>query len=260
VLSFPPANPAPPLREVTAAPDYFARVSEVVLRIESAPDAPTVLELLEQATVRAGADVSAFISFVREDESCESFRFLLACDPQWCVEYEYQARYADHPWLAYARKHSEAISGSEITSPGDDPVAAIRLAERYGFRSTFIVPAPSSGGLSRIGVLALGSSTAGYFQGEGIPALKVATRPLAAGLHEWWVRQVGQELIESARIAAEDIVLLELHSKGLGSKDIARALGSTPSSVHSRFQRLIARLGVANRTAAARLAAEYGLI
>ena len=77
MLSFPPANPAPPLREVTAAPDYFARVSEVVLRIESAPDAPTVLELLEQATVRAGADVSAFISFVREDESCESFRFLL---------------------------------------------------------------------------------------------------------------------------------------------------------------------------------------
>jgi hypothetical protein len=63
-----------PLRDLTAAPDYFARISEVVLKMDAAPDAATLIELLDEAVRRIGADVAAFLSFIQDDD-CESFRF-----------------------------------------------------------------------------------------------------------------------------------------------------------------------------------------
>jgi DNA-binding CsgD family transcriptional regulator len=248
-----------PLRDLTAAPDYFARISEVVLKMEAAPDAATLIELLDEAVRRIGADVAAFLSFIQDDD-CESFRFLIACDPQWCVEYEQHAWYADDPWLAYARRHAEPILASDIAVHGEAQSAVLRLAERYGFCSTVIVPAPSSGGLSRLGVLCLGSDTPHYFEDEGFPALKVVARPLAMALQEWCIRNVRDELVRSSRITQGDLVLLEYERRGLGTKQIADALGASPTSIHSRFQRINIKLGVINRKAAARLAAEYGLI
>jgi len=93
VPSSPVACPLRPLRELIAAPDYFARVSEVVLRIETTSDPACLVELLREATHLVGADVAAFMSFI-DDGECEAFRYLLACDPQWCVEYERRAWYA----------------------------------------------------------------------------------------------------------------------------------------------------------------------
>ena len=259
MLSSPPVSQPRPLRDVTAAPDYFARVSEVVLGMESAPDAATLLELFHEAVLRIGADVAAFLSFIHDDD-CESFRFLLACDPQWCVDYEQRAWYADDPWLAYARRHAEPIRGGEIVVGDESQAAVVQLAEQYGFRSTVIVPAPAGGGLSRLGMLCLGSNTPNYFEDEGFPAFKVIARPLAIALHEWCIRNVRDELVRSSRITPGDLLLLDYHSKGLGTKQIADALGTSPTCVNSRFQRVNIKLGVLNRRAAARLAAEYGLI
>lgn len=138
--------------------------------------------------------------------------------------------------------------------------AIVELAEQFGFRSGVIVPAPSSGGLSRVGVLCLGSGTPGFFEGEGFAALKVAARSLAMELHEWWIGQIKRELITNARITEDDLVLLQHERLGHSTKTIAAALDTSASSIDSRFQRVNQKLGVPSRKAAATLAAEYGLI
>jgi DNA-binding CsgD family transcriptional regulator len=259
VLSSPPINQAPTLRELTAAPDYFARVSEVVLKIEAAADAATLVDLLHEAVRQIGADVASFLSFIR-DGDCESFHFLLACAPQWCVDYERQAWYADDPWLAYAKRHAEPARASEIDLRSESESTVVRLAEQYGFRSTVIVPAPSSGGLSRLGMLCLGSRVPGFYEDEGFGSFKVMARPLAHALHQGCIRAVREEVRRCWRITREELVLLDYEIKGLRTKQIAKLLGTSAYSIDARFTRVNAKLGVLNRKAAARLAAEYGLI
>jgi DNA-binding CsgD family transcriptional regulator len=246
------------LGELTAAPDYFVRVSEVVQEIESARDATTLIDLLKEAIGQIGADVAWFLTFLR-DGSSESFRFLLACDPQWCVEYERQAWYSDDPWLAYAKRHAEPIRGSELDL-SESQVAIVRLAERYGFRSAVIIPAPSSGQLSRLGMLCLGSRVPAFYEGDGFGKFKMMARPLAHALHEGHIRSVREEIRHRWRITREEIVLLEYEMKGFQTKRIASLLGASAYAIDSRFTRVNAKLGVLNRQAAARLAAEYGLI
>lgn len=248
------------LSEWTARPGYADGVLEVVSRIGSAADEMSAVRLLEEAAHRLGAEVAAFVSFVREDGSHESFRFLLACDAVWCHEYEKRGWYANDPWLAYAQHHSAPIRAEDIPAGSRQQRAAVELAARYGFVSALVVPAPASGGLSRVGVLCLGVSRPNWFDGEGFIAFKLAARSLAMELHEWWIGRVKGELIANARISEEDLVLLRHERLGHGSKTIAAELGCSVASVNSRFQRLTDKLGVPNRRGAAILAAEYGLI
>ncbi|RYF58749.1 MAG: hypothetical protein EOO27_11535 [Comamonadaceae bacterium] len=248
------------LADITSQPDYFARVGEVTRRVSDAVDEAEALALLQDSTQRMGADASAFVSFIRDDPSHESYRFLLACDPVWCLEYERRAWYADDPWLNYALNHSEPTQGSKIPAASRQQQSVLDLAASYGFRSSAIVPAPSGGGLSRVGVLCLGSQTPGFFEGDGFTALKLMARSLAMELHEWWIGQIKRDLIANARITSEDLLLLRHEWAGHSTKQIAAERDTSASSIDSRFQRINAKLGVANRKASARLAAEYGLI
>ena len=244
----------------TSSPNYFMRAHELIQQLPAAQEPADALEILRDATRRLGADVSAFVSFLREDDSHESFRFLLACDPVWCFRYEELCWYADDPWLSYALTNTEPICGSELTIRPGRQAEVIELARQFGFRSTVIVPAPCSGGLSRLGLLCLGSGQDRYFEAEGYLALKVVARSLAMELHDWWISRLRRELLEDARINDDELVLLRSEREGRSSKAIAQALDLTPTAIDTRFQRLNAKLGVANRKAAARLAAEYGLI
>jgi DNA-binding CsgD family transcriptional regulator len=248
------------LAERASQPDYARRVGETVSRIPAAADEVEALRLLEEAAHHLGADVAAFGSFVRDDGSHESYRFLLACDPVWCHEYERHGWYSNDPWLAYALQHSEPVRSHEIPVATAQQRRVVGLAAEYGFASAVVVPAPLSGGLSRLGVLCLGSRHAGYFDDDGYPLLKVAARSLAMELNEWWIAQVKGELILSARISADDLELLRHERRNESTKQIAAVLGTSANSVNSRFQRLNEKLGVPNRHAAAVLAAEYGLI
>ena len=258
-FSLPDGRPGS-LLDLTSAPDYFGRVSEVVAVISNARDRTRAVELLEEATLRMGAEVAVFASFIRDADSCASYRLLLACDPQWCIEYEQLAWYADDPWLDYARHHTEPIRGSEMVITTDAQRSIVDLAKRFGFESTVIVPTPSSNGLSRLGALWLGSSVPGYFEGEGYIALKVVARSVAMELHEWWLARLRDELIESTGINQTDLAMLARDRLGHNTKEIARDLGSNVRAINSRFQRLCLKLGVSSRKAAAQLAAEYGLI
>jgi DNA-binding CsgD family transcriptional regulator len=248
------------LADLTSRLGYFERASEVIQCIPAATDEVDAVALLKEASERMGAGAAAFASFVRDDSSHESYRFLLACDPMWCFEYERRAWYANDPWLGYALNHSEPTRASEIAIGSEQQRAVVNLAEDFGFRSAVIIPAPSGGGLSRVGVLCLGSSEPEFFEGGGFIGLKLVARSLAMELHEWWIGKIKRELIVGARITAEDLILLKRERLGQSTKMIAAALNTSPSSVDSRFQRINAKLGVPNRKAAANLAAEYGLI
>jgi DNA-binding NarL/FixJ family response regulator len=249
-----------PLLELTQAADYFAKAGEVALRIEIAQDLAELVDLLHEAALRLGTDVAAFLSFIGDDAAGHSFRFVLACDPQWCVDYERCAWYADDPWLAYARRHSEPVQIRELLLTSDTQRDLAQLAAGYGFRSAVLIPVPSASQLTRLGLLVLGSQRERYFDDEGLAALRVAARPVAIALHEWWVRQGKRELLDSSRITPRDLELLEHESLGHGTKEVARAMRLSPAAVNSRWQRVLVKLAASSRKVAARIAAEYGLI
>ena len=248
------------LHAATLEHDYFSRVGEVIREMQQANDQAQAVDLLHDAARRMGAEVAIFASFIRDDDSYRSYRLLLACDPRWFAEYERQGRYDDDPWLAYALKYVIPVRSSQIPVTTDSERAAVELAAKYGFRSAVIVPTPSSGKLSRTGVLCLGSSKPGFFDDEGFVALRMVARAVAMELHDWWIGRMGAELVARAELSEEDLVLLAHERRGLSSKLMARALKVSVSSIDSRFYRMLPRLGVANRRAAARLAAEYGLV
>jgi len=260
VLSSNPDVPRRSLSDVTRADGYFGRVSDVVRQLDAVHDPMRAVELLRKTTLCMGAERSIFASFIRDDASCESFRLLLACDPEWLIDYEQHRWHEDDPWLAYARVHCEPVRGSEIPTHTSAQRAIVELAERFGFRSTVIVPTPSSGGLSRAGVLCLGSATPSYFEGDGYLEFKLVARGVATEFHDWWIARMKDELIASAGVTADDIALLAHERRGHSTKVIARDLHASITSINSRFQRLNLKLRVPNRRAAARKAAEYGLI
>jgi DNA-binding CsgD family transcriptional regulator len=235
-------------------------VSEITQRVPQAADEAEALELLKEAACRMGADSAAFGSFVRDDPSHESYRFLLACDPVWCLEYSRRVWYAHDPWLNYALRNSEPTPASFIPAHTKEERSIVALAQEFGVHSAAIIPAPSSGRISRIGVLCLGSSQHGFFEADGFVVLKVVARSLAMELHEWWVRQIRQQVVDATGITPEDLNLLRHERQGHSTKQIAAELSTTATAIDSRFQRLNAKLGVPNRKAAAQLAAEYGLV
>jgi hypothetical protein len=248
------------LLALTSQADYASRVSQIVQQVPSAADEAQALSLLAEAAHRLGADAAVFVSFIRDNGAHESFRFLLACDPVWCCEYEKRAWYASDPWLTYALTHSEPVRSSQIVVKSKPHRAVLDLAAEFGFRSAVIVPAPSSGGLTRIGVLCLGSRTPGFFEDPGFIALKVSARGLAMELHEWWIGQIKRELIAETHISEDDLALLRHERLGHSTKVIAAELKTTVCAIDSRFQRLNQKLGTPNRKASATIAAEYGLI
>jgi DNA-binding CsgD family transcriptional regulator len=251
---------SPALANRTKAADYLAGVNDVIQKLNGAREVAEAVELLREVTNRMGADVSVFGSFMPEDESGASYRFLLNCDPAWCSEYEAQASYSEDPWFDHALNHSEPIRGSELEPRSGAQRRVIEVAERFGFRSTVIVPAPSSGGLARMGVLCLGSPREGYFEGEGFLALKMVARSVAMEFHEWWLTRIRDELIARSGFDDSDRRLLSLVATEHSSKEIGRALALSVPAVESRLRRIRARLEVGSRHAACLMAAEYGLI
>ena len=254
----PPSRPS--LAELTKAPNYLNGVSELMSRLAETHDTAQALELLQDVTARLGAEVSVFQSFVPEDRSTASCRFLLNCDPQWSSEYEELGGCAEDPWLDHALTHSEPVRGSELGARTDSQRRLLALAKSFGFSSSVIVPAPSSGRLGRVGVLCLGSSVPGFFEAEGYVRFRLVARSVAMEINEWWIARMREELIAKAAIDEEDRRLLALAASGHSSKEIGRKLTLSRAAVDSRLRRIRSRLAVGSRRSVSVLAAEYGLI
>ena len=89
------------LADRVAEPAYSANAMAAIHKLAQASDEAQAVDVLAAASDRLGTDAAAFVSFIRDDPSHESFRFLLACDPVWCLEYERRAWYSTDPWLQY---------------------------------------------------------------------------------------------------------------------------------------------------------------
>lgn len=257
--SSPPSPEIDRLAELTRRPHYFARTNEVILRLTAAPDSAAAVDLLGEAVARMGGDVATWCSFVHEG-GLASMRLMLACDPRWGIEYERHGWYAHDPWLAHARTAADPIVGQTLVLATQSERDMVRSAEAFGFSSTVIVPVPAGEGLSRVGMLCVGSATPRFFESDGYPCFRIAARSLASELQAWWLRRMRDELQLAWEVNAEELQLLGWERQGLRSKAIAAKLGTSEDSIDCRFKRLNARLGVAGRKAAAQLAAEYGLI
>jgi DNA-binding CsgD family transcriptional regulator len=248
------------LSAIVAPRDYVARVNEVIERIGPACDQATVLGLLRTCTSALGAENAAFVSFVRDNADVSACRFMLACAPGWCQRYLDDNCIVHDPWLAYAAHHGEPIVASTLHAFDLEARRVIDLASQNGFASAALVPVHSGTGHSRISLLCLGSSQAGFFEGDGFGRFRLGARLLAAELHDWWMARIRRELIVKARITPSDLELLRHEFHGHSSKRIAAALQVSTSSINSRFQRMNSKLGVPNSRTAARLVAECGLL
>jgi DNA-binding CsgD family transcriptional regulator len=247
------------LGEVCAAPEYFSGITSLVEQLAAQSSAPELVATLRDATRRLGADASYFASFVREDKDFDSFRFLVACDPVWSLQYEGTDCFVADPWLRYARSHTEATLSASVKVANEREQRTVDLATRYGFTSAFVVPAPAGGG-ARSGVLVLGSRREDFFVDKGLTALRVVARALAMELHERFVELMQRELSTRCDLTSADLELLAHERAGRPTKVIASLLGCSVGAVDQRFHRLYGKLGVANRVEAARLVAAYGLI
>lgn len=232
----------------------------LIAQIGEAADHGAAVRQLRSAARCLGADAATFTSFVHDDATLSSYRFLLACDPIWAVQYASNNWCLDDPWLRYALYNTAPVVGESLQPTELRARWVVEAAAHFGFASTFIVPAPTPAAQSRVGVLVLGSATPGYFLHGGGKRIRCMARGLAMELGDWTHAQIRQELMDRARVTQDDLMLLRHEQAGHSSKVIAAALHVEPKTIDCRFHRLSLKLGTANRRAAVRLAEIYGLI
>ena len=248
------------LAEHVAATDYLDRIGRVAERAAATTSYAELWALLCEGARALGASSAVFMFLEREKLEITACRFMLACDPAWCRHYLEAGLLIHDPWLAYAAHHSEPRLVSSMQITDSDQQRVVDLAERHGFASAALIPVHSGTGHSRMSLLCLGSSEHGYFEAGGFARLKLGARPLAFELHEWWVAHSRRDLIAKARITAGELDLLRRQFRGHSTKRIADEMRVSIASINSRFQRMNAKLGVANRKQAACLAADCGLV
>jgi DNA-binding NarL/FixJ family response regulator len=239
---------------------YAARVSEVAERVATAADQAELHRLLRAGVAALGAERAAFVSFEKDRSELSSCRFMLECSPQWCQRYLERGGPSIDAWIRYAARESEPVVASalNIVEPAQQAVAA--LAIEAGFVSALLVPAHSGANHPRVSLLCLGHSVGGYFEAEGLARVRVCARALALEVHDWWLARIRNETLARSRITEDELLLLERYWLGHTSKRIGNELNLSKTAVNSRFQRLLLKLGVANRRSAARLAVDCGLI
>jgi hypothetical protein len=248
------------LRAISEAPEFFAEVRRLVEGIATSDDEIELSDRLREVTAAFGADVSYFMTFVREDRAFGAFRLLQVCDPVWGLEYGRTEGYSHDPWLEYAMVHSEPARATEIPCANEAQRCVVQLADEFGFRSVVVVPAPAGSGLSRLGMLVLGSRQPAFFEGGGYATVRVLLRAIAMEFHERCAAFVRRDIFANRQISQDEIALLCHERAGRSSKSIARLMGTTAGAIDMRFCRLNAKLRSPNRRVSAMLAVEYGMI
>ena len=190
------------LRALTRSDGWLARALRGIAQLADAGTTDEVLLCFRAAAGDLGADAAVFMSFLQDDAMLSSYRTLVACDPVWSAEYAREQWFEADPWLRHAMHDTEPVRSSEILlrSPHEEVFA--QAAARAGFASVVITPAPSTHGTARVGMLALGSATPGFFEDEGYAILRVLARALAMELHAWLARSILRDLIDGIVAAA----------------------------------------------------------
>lgn len=228
--------------------------------IRSAADAAVCLERLFLATNALGASAGLYMVLIPELDDGWSSVTLLASDHCGSEPLFDGDAVADHPWVRFARNHSTAVTDTALPPESPEDIAALKRARAHGFAAHLVIPTTAGAERGRVELLCLGRADPGAFDGEGQRVVRLLAHVLAAELHDWFKRHLRSGLEQAAGLRPEDLQLLALEWQGLGTKDIALRTGLSLAAVDSRFQRLNQRLSCSNRKAAARRAAEYGLL
>jgi DNA-binding CsgD family transcriptional regulator len=248
------------LREISEAPGFLSQVLRLIDSIAQVRDETELVAILKRVANHIGATSAYFMTFLREDRAFASYRLFLACDPLWGLEYQRGRCYEADPWLTYAMRHSSPALASDIATADESAHMPIALAQRYGFQSAIVVPAPAGSELSRLGLLVLGADSAGFFEADGYAHLRVVLLAIATELHDRCASFARRDIIADRNITTAEIDLLGHELDGRDSKTIARLLGISAGAVDARFRRLNAKLHCQNRRRSAILAVEYGLV
>jgi DNA-binding CsgD family transcriptional regulator len=244
---------------LVSEPKRTEAVLDLLAGFGSADDVESAVGRFHDALSFIGADAGVFLSAIKDDAARTSYRSLLACDPVWAIEYARLGWHEHDPWLRHALHNEDPVRDTELELlPGEQEFA--QAAKKFGFASAIVVPAPSSAGTSRVGVLSLGSRRPGYFDDASYPQVRILATMLAMELHRWMRSAARKEMLTQSRIKPEDIELLRYELTGCTSKAIAQALNIAPQTVDTRFHRLCLRLDVPDRRSAARVARLYGLL
>ncbi|MBX3621274.1 MAG: hypothetical protein KF891_14995 [Rhizobacter sp.] len=236
------------------------RALDAITQVQSATQAPELLECLQVATEAIGATGSLYTAAVPENDH-ETLNFsLFACHPAFALQQQRIGPLLDHPWFRFARAHSMPGTHHQVELNRADDATAIALAAQYGFKSCLIVPVVSNPAAGRNEMLCIGSDDPVFLEGPQAAGLRTLARALAGELHDWLTRYLSARLLTSARLQPADLELLRMEHQGLGTKEISQRTGMSVASVDSRFQRLNARLECTSRKASARRAAAYGLL
>lgn len=235
------------------------QIIETLPCIRTARDAEAAVALFTSLVHAMGFQSGVFLSAVTDDAVRMSIRSLLACDSRWAIEYSRPGWHDWDPWLRYAFESQVPIRSSDLAvHPWEEGFA--QAATLRGFRSALVVPAPTSFGAARVGVLVLGSSDDDHFHGDDLAVVKIVARALAMELHEWLLASARDVLLQKTGITSNQIELLRHEAEGHGSKTISAAMGITAKAVDRRFERLCVKLGAADRQIAVRIARLYDVI
>lgn len=236
------------------------RVLQIVPLIADAKSIGEVITLFREAALGLGADAGVFLSCLRDDATRSSLRSLWACDLSWAADYASHRRFEHDPWLRYASRDTEPTRSCNLICSSIEESDFVRAAAEHGFASALIAPAPSHVGLSRVGVLCLGSTGVGNFDSENYPQVRVLARALAMELHHWIARSMREELLRGVRLTEPDLDLLRHEAAGHSSKVIGTVMNLEAKTIDCRFQRINAKLGAPDRRSAVRIARLYGLL
>jgi len=152
------------------------------------------------------------------------------------------------------------LRSSDLACTSNQEVDFAHAAAQHGFTSALIAPAPSPVGLSRVGVLCLGSSDPNQFDGDSFPRVRVLARALSMELHHWVEQSMREELLQGVRLTEADLSLLRHEASGHSSKFIGAAMNLEAKTIDCRFQRRNSKLGAPDRRTAVRIGRLYGLL
>lgn len=250
--------PLPPVAELVQSPGYAARAVRLIDQVHRAADPFCLVDVLRRVTSALGADGGVYVHAIPQDESHSALRVLMAGKAEWGRSCVCEQDLESAPWVLYARDHFEPVLASELA--GIPPPWGAATNDTLACASGLIVPTQSGGGTKRFGVLCLASERQGNFESAGTHLFQLLAHSLSLELHEWWTRETRTQLLQVTRLSSDDLQLLALERRGMGTKQISRQLGVGVRAIDSRFQRINIKLKSPNRKLSALRAAAHGLL
>jgi hypothetical protein len=164
------------LEQVVGEPGFAARLSSQMERIAASVHPSEVTSVVEDISRSLCCNGAVFASFAKEDEDFETYRYIVACEAQWCTLYLARRWFVIDPYLHYAQTHSEPIAADDVPLRTDGQRLFRQHANEQGYKSIAIVPAHTATGRARMGVLYLTSDDPNYFTSDSIRPAKLFLR------------------------------------------------------------------------------------